>query len=398
LIAESVAVLALQPCRLPDAIIRFVLTAAHAHIEKEKENAKATMAWSVLGSDAAVDVAAPPTPVGFVNSREFETACRLALEAGGAPVPDPDPDGALAAVFEAARGGGSGGGGGGGGYINAVAVTAALRQSGLRDSILRSIWREAKIPNTPPHDKMCMAEWMKACRLATEAGGLRLTVQTAANWKVMGVAESVVGTDDDESDSFDGSEFGGDSDSDTDTGTGTRSHRGSGISGGGRSSRTLQGRAGAGGTGDFDSSDDSAEGSDDDKVRTAGPLLSRAAGSNADDSGSSASESDSPPAGVLTQSSNSSSKLRSIATERNHQRWGNHLLVLGGSASGGVGGGEYSTTRLLPTSAPAPLIDGSGGRGGSSGAPVRTHNSGRNGNGEDDLGGRSSAPNVIRKF
>ena len=86
-----------------------------------------------------------------------------------------------------------------GGFITSYAVTAALRQYGLQDGVVRRCWREAKITSQPPLDKMNKAEWMKACRLAVKAGGKPLEMEIAAKLTELGVVDEHSDSEDDAS-------------------------------------------------------------------------------------------------------------------------------------------------------------------------------------------------------
>ena len=70
-----------------------------------------------------------------------------------------------------------------------------MRECGLQDGVVRRCWREAKITSQPPLDQMNKAEWMKACRLAVNAGGKPLDMKIAAKLTELGNVDEHSGSD-----------------------------------------------------------------------------------------------------------------------------------------------------------------------------------------------------------
>ena len=103
---------------------------------------------------------------------------------------NPDPTGVFDAVWRAAKPRN--------GHITSAAVTAALKQTGLENGLVRMVWRQAKIVGQPPMDQMNHAEWVKVCQLAIEAGADPLSFDAANTWADLGIADDCSGDDDED--------------------------------------------------------------------------------------------------------------------------------------------------------------------------------------------------------
>jgi hypothetical protein len=168
-ILEGTALLALEPSNLPTEMLKLILIAA------KNDHSKGEV---------------------VVGQEEFLRACQLVKEAGGLHLQNPDSTGVLDAIWHAATPLN--------GHITSAAVTVALQQTRLEDSVIRMIFRRAKIVGQPPFDQMNKAEWMKVCQLAVSEGGAPLTVDIAHRWEELAVVtEDHSGSDEDEDDDDD---------------------------------------------------------------------------------------------------------------------------------------------------------------------------------------------------